>query len=229
MKNSVILTLAALMLCGCAKDDDGCNENDYYYPPRDYSHLGDMSRYDGYYWNEGKKPIVPIPNRYQVIFKSKCSRRILSEFEKHGITVDEGSCVDYELHLLPGFEIPDELKDCKWATITSESDPASVVKGLINSQHLYLIPPATKEYGASNIVYAYLEPESETESVENYAEVLGVLILEYDYFVKDYIAVTIACTNRSAGNHVQVANWLYETGEFLYAYPEMGGTELFGK
>ena len=223
MKNSVILALAALLLCGCTKDDDGCNENDYNYPPRDYSHLGDMSRYEGYYWFEGtKKTVIPIPNRYVILFKSKCSQRIMTEFEKNGIVIDDGSCGDYNLPVFPGNEIPDELKDCKFALVTADKDPASVVKGIIHSEHLYLIPPSLMELGQTNIVYVGLAPGADKKPLEKYAEELGIHLLGYDDF-GDFILASLARTNRAAGSHVQVANWLYETGEFMLAYPEMGG------
>ena len=209
MKHSVILTLAALLLCGCAKDD-----NEAYVFHNDF-----------FYYHGEKIPIRPIEDRYYVIIKAADSARILSEFELNGIVMDMDSYRVIGLNNHPRFDVPDELMDCHELVVTSSKDPAEVVSGIINSNHLYLVEHYTYEYNKSFILGVGIAKENATEalaSLKRYASQLGVYILKCTDSYGD-LALNLACTNRSAGDNVQVANWLYETGEFMFASPEMGG------
>ena len=194
MKNSVILTLAALLLCGCAKDD----ETTFVF-------------HNDYFWFNGTKaPCQPIPDRWFVIYKAADSARILSEFERLGFTYEnhrvyvEDKWID---------EYPEELHDCNQMTVTAGYDPADAVEGIVSSGNLYLLPPDKKEWGKSNNITAVVDNEAQLELLKEYSKSLRVFITDTIRF-DSFIGVFLVCTNRSAGDYVQVANWLHETGKF---------------
>ena len=200
MKNSVILTLAALLLCGCAKDD-----NEAYVFHNDF-----------FYYHGEKIPIRPIEDRYYVIIKAADSARILSEFERNGIVMDRDSYRNYEFRS-PRFNIPQELQDCSEMVVTSAKDPTEGVSGIINSNHLYLVEHYTYEDNISNGLIVGIENEKQLDVLKGYAANLKIHLVAYES-----ISAYLLCTNRSAGDNVQVANWLYETGEFMFAAPAIG-------
>ena len=235
MKPTVILTLAAALtcLCGCSKKDNAaggnppedthdCARDDEYYPPRDYSHLGDLSRFDGYYWYRGYQiPVTADKTRWYVIFKSQCSKRILAEFEQCGFEVAE-DYGDYYVYTSEGYEVPDELKDCRQLLLYADRDPAESVKGIIYSNWIYTIPPSKEVVGLTNTLIIGVESEN-LATLDRYAEELGFYLIErFD----NPIAIVGACTNRSADNHVRVANWLYNTGDFRYVQPELAAYHI---
>ncbi len=200
MKNSVILTLAALLLCGCSKDD----ETTFVF-------------HNDYFWLNGTKaPCQPIPDRWFVIYKAADSARILSEFERLGFTY-ENHRVYVEDKWIDGY--PEELHDCNQMTVTARYDPADAVEGIVSSGNLYLLPPYKNEWGKSNTISASVENESQVELMKEYAKSLNVYVVDIEDFGSIGIAVYLVCTNRSAGDYVQVANWLHETGDFIAAQP----------
>lgn len=199
MKNSVILTLAALMLCGCSKDDEAT-----------------FVFHNDYYWNNGTKiPCRPIPNRWYVIYKAADSARILSEFERLGFS--------YENHRAYGtkeasLRYPEELRNCNHMTVTASYDPADAVEGIVSSGNVYILLPSEMECGGSNFITASLNDETQLELLKEYAKSLRIFIT-YTIRFDSFIGVFLACTNRSAGDFVQVANWLHETGDFGSVHP----------
>lgn len=208
MKSSVLLSLAALLLCGCSKDDNGTY----------------VFHNDFFYYHGEKIPIRPIEDRWYVIIKTADSERILSEFERNGIVMDKDSYRDIGIDKSPWFDVPEELKDCHELVVTSSKDPAEVVSGIINSNHLYLVEHYTYEDNVSNGLSVGIAEANATEamaSLKRYVSELGVYIISCDEFYGD-LFLMLACTNRSAGDNVQVANWLYETGQFMFAAPVIG-------
>ena len=204
MKNSVILTLAALLLCSCSKDE---------------TVIPNPSTYDGYMWVDNEKfPLEILHDTHFIVFKRNDEQTVLQQLKEKGCAIVNSTYMMFTSHLYEYH--PESLKDCLCTNVKGVGNLREIPQ-LVYNTHLYRAPQTIhpyKERGASNGFYVGVNSEEDLDMVEEYARRVNAFVIRESYKLR---GVLVVCTNASAGTHVQLANWFYETGKFRYAEPEM--------
>lgn len=232
----LLFFLLVFSCCGCSDEDtiakpDGPNikpwppeGNPSVLPPLPPAVI-DIAEgeYDGYWYPDGKrKRLEAIPDKFFVIFKEADAENIYRQLSENGFSVRPGTITRYSTsnYLYDGY--PEELFDCLCMEVEG-SERIDAVEGLVYSNHLYYMPESSAPdmaVGSSNFLYLHIRSEEDIETVERHlrdlhAYAVGRKSLLFENFR------SVVCISGSAGNHVQVANWLRNTGLFAFAYPEM--------
>lgn len=228
--------LALFLCCGCGDEDpiakpDGPNikpwppeGNPSVLPPLPPAVI-DIAEgeYDGYFWpSDNRFELEVIPDKFFVIFKEADAENIYRQLSGNGFTVRPGTITRYSTSYYLDDGYPEELFDCLCMEVEG-SERIDAIKGLVYSNHLYYIPDGgdpNMAVGSSNFLYLNIRSEEDIETVEQHlrdlhAYAVGRKSLLFENFR------SVVCINGSAGNHVQVANWLRDTDLFTFAYPEM--------
>lgn len=157
-----------------------------------------------------------LSERYYIIYKSAHSATVLGQLKEKGFVVTKTR--PYTLYLPNGTSMPEILKDCQTAFISGAGDPEEI-DHLVYINHLYLFE--NTEVGESNCLYVGFDEQNEEEQLRllhEYASKLKVQVFCRGTYAPVY---TLFCTRESAGNHVEIANWFAEIGNFRYGEPEL--------
>lgn len=176
-----------------------------------------LSAQETYYWYEGTKiPLRVIGETYYISYEenTEIDNFLFSENNKDKVV---GNGV---LQLLGINYINKPLTPIHWAVVTKE-----LQKDILN---LFEIPYITPDYEAeggnvtikvSNLLYVKLKHEADYTLLEQYAAVHKTTIVGEDDSMENLFI--LLCTDISEGSAVDVANYLYETGVFEYAEPDL--------
>ena len=212
----------ALMLCliaGCSKIDPnqqkdyGFNDDFYYNifsSTTDYIHF--IPPYDKIY-------LTPCPDEYYIRFDTEHKEEVMKKLRKRGFQITRDP-VDSR-YGFDDFEIPDYLEYCSTVSVKG-SGKISDIPHVIYSNHLYKLGEAM--FGRSNrfhVFYEYEQADEQLKTIFKYAEEFKIHPIQtYKFYGTPYWLISFACTNDSAGNPVELANWFTEAG--FPAYPDNG-------
>lgn len=159
---------------------------------------------------------------YFLIVRSSDLDDAIEYLEANGFNIVKGPYRWYD-------DPAEELTDCMALTVNGKND-ISQVPGVVYSNCLYSVPvnvsPYSQMKGETNTILIKLSQypkDEQLEVLEGYASQHHLHIvkeLKYDYY-------RLACTNKSSGNIVEIANWFVEVAGFEVAYPEFEIEILF--
>lgn len=219
MKNRIhILGILILMCCiGCTQD---LTEDD---PEgsQPTTRTGSLTTTD-YYWYQGEKIGLNKDESKKYILFQQSERAALAQttnvqfVEAPQTVVLSASIRPLTANASQSLSTPAE-KELMWAVVS-----AATVQGTL-SNTLYEAPFFTlttgKEVGLSHLFYVKLKQESDRDQLISLASANRVEVLGRNEFMP--LWYTLACSNESAGNALQMANQFYETGKFASCQPDL--------
>lgn len=177
---------------------------------------------DGYYLYQGKKIyLTPVEDEYTIVFKAEDQNEVLDYLEKNGweILFDGPYGTPDQTHY--DFDVPDYVKSSVSAQIKGSGNVGMIphVYFFINAHMLQDgIQPV---YLSNSISVKYHDEESYgdrlSEALE-YAQQLKIVPVRISDLVSSKY-VKFICTNESAGNPLELANWFCEEKGFTSAEP----------
>ena len=176
-----------------------------------------LSAQDTYYWYENTKiPMKVIGKTYYISYEenAEIDNFLFSESNKDKVI---GNGV---LQLLDVNYISEPLSPIHWAVVTIE-----LKENIVKSFEIpYITPDYEVEEGKStmkvgNLLYVKLKQKEDYPLLEQYAEAHKTTIVGEDGSIKNLFV--LLCTDISKGSSVDVANYLYESGLFEYAEPDL--------
>lgn len=215
MKTRLLTLMSALFVLmvittSCGSDDDGPAENQYYW------------------FGHEKVAIQEVKGKYRIAFHSVDKEKITSELAKHGLSlVDVETGISYTSEGVTE-EAKKLFKDYLTATVNGDYDKIRAIKPYTFS----LLPYYTLiEDGRELIPYMTFDVKLKDgvtqEQLETLATTNNVILVEKSAFLDGWY--TLACTNDSKGNPVEMANLFYRSGLCEYSQPSFGGLgELHG-
>ena len=191
------------------------------------SEYEDYEFHDGYYLYNGEKQyLTPVEDEYTIVFRTEDKDQVLAYLEENGWEILLGGPSEHPWqHWIGVFGgVYDFLIHSMVAQIKGSGDIDKIPhvyfshNGCVSQNGIHLYP--------SNRVYVkYYDKESYgdrlTEALE-YARQLQITPVGISDF-EDSKYVTFLCTNNSAGNPLELANWFYEEKGFTTAEPDLWG------
>ena len=179
--------------------------------------------YDGYFYEVGRRREVEIiPDKFYIIFKEADLERMLRQLADNGFTICSDDIWRYYTKHWTHIGFPAELFDCACMEIEGSGD-IKKLDGLVYYTHLYYdrhSPYPDMVIGGSNYVSLRIFRAEDIEIVDRYARDMHFYIVERTGGIKG-LDVELVCTSESSGTHVQIANYLHETGLFDWVQPEL--------
>ena len=220
--------------CGCSDDDtiakpDGPNiitppeGNPSVLPPQPPAVI-DIAEgeYDGYFYEVGRRREGEIiPDKFYIIFKEADLERMLRQLADNDFTICSDAIWRYDTKHWTHTGFPAELFDCACMEIEGSGD-IKKLDGLVYYTHLYYDRHSAwpdMVIGSLNYVYIRIFKAEDIEIVDRYARDMHLYIINRNGGIKG-LDMTLVCTTESAGTHVQVANYLHETGLFDSVQPD---------
>lgn len=205
MKRFLALALI-LICCACEKNgpDQGYVFQDSYYISAKEKH--DLERAAGEYF---------------VIIKKKDTTGVIGRLQTEGFTVTTEP-YEWIYYTSDGYKA-DELSKCIAFTVQGHQKALNVPKA-VYSNHLYR-NESGDIVGKTNtflIKFTKNQRDAQLVKIKEYAKEYRLLILgdaSSEYF-------RLACTDKSSGNCVEMANWFVEVAGFKAAEPEFPETSI---
>jgi hypothetical protein len=183
--------------------------------------------HDGYYLYQGEKiHLTPIEDEYTIVFRTEDINEVLTFLEKNSWEILLSGPAEHPWQLWNGnFEgVYDFLKYSMVAQIKGSGD-IDKIPHVYFSHNGYVSQNGIHLYPSNKVYVKYYDKESYgdrlTEALE-YArklQITPVYITDYE----DSKYVTFLCTNNSAGNPLELANWFCEEKGFVTAEPDLWG------
>ena len=230
-----ILLLGLLGFGGCSDDDtiakpDGPNiitppeGNPSVLPPQPPAVIEIAEgEYDGYYYGSSGNAyeLENISDKFFIILKEADLKRMLRQLADNDFTICSDAIWRYDTKYWTHTGFPAELFDCVGMEIEGDGN-IEQLKDLVYYSHLYYDRNSAwpdMVIGSSNYVYLRIFRAEDIEIVDRYARDMHLYIINRNGGIKG-LDMTLVCTTESAGTHVQVANYLHETGLFDSVQPE---------
>lgn len=218
MKN-IFKILGMLFLLGCWS---GCTKdatNEEQAAGNLMTRSGALNTTD-YYWYQGEKIGLNRDNTKKFLLfeaseATSLTRSSSIQFAQQPQTVNLSSAIRTLTSTARATSLP--MKDLMWATVTS-SLPQNLAQSIIYEAPFFTTSTGI-EVGLSHLFYVKLKQESDIDglislAMNNRVEIIG----NNDYMPLWY---TLACTNESAGNALEMANKFFETGNFAACQPDL--------
>jgi len=196
-----------------------------YSPERELSAGMQISDFEvtDYYWCEGERiPIQRMDDKFYAVFYSADEERFRNELSQAGIELSSGNLPEqreFASHLFYAAGSGNRTFT-NYKTAIIEGNYENVASAL--SSALYWAPyyriADGDEIGMTEMILVKLKSTTtlaqlEKLANENYVEVLGVNEYRREWYY-------LACTNRSKGNSLEMANLFYASGLFEEAAPD---------
>lgn len=176
-----------------------------------------LSAQETYYWYENtKEPMKVLGETYYIGYEENTDidNFLSSESNKDKVLTSEVIKfwgINY---------INEPSKPIHWAVVTQE-----LKDEILESFEIPYITPDYELNGGvvnvSSLLYVKLKQEADYTLLEQYAAVHNTTIVGEDDSMKNLYV--LLCRDISEGSSVEVANYLYETGLFEYAEPDLFG------
>lgn len=205
-KKNVLVLAAILLAIGCSNPESEVFHDDYYYSDRDV-----------------KFQLQPSSDEYYLVVKTAMVESAVAELQSKGFEITEGPAGCEFYHEL--FAVPEELTGCYSICVKGACALERVNVDFIYSNCLYYGENGIL-CGKSNQFYVRYDPSDEAgqlKRIETYANQHHVHPLAV---FSDLAVIILACTDDSAGNPVEMANWFVETAGFPMAQPEYSSVSL---
>ena len=176
-----------------------------------------------YFTNNDTIYLTPCSDEYFIRFETEHKEEVMLNLRQRfqiltGPYEDEYMFVD--------FEIPDDIKNSSYVIVKGMGN-ITTVPHLIYYNHLYF-NGSGRSVGKSNslkVLYEFKQADELLKTILQHAEELKTHPIKENIIhgtrFGTIVELTIACTNNSAGNPVEIANWFVEEAGFL-DYPEGG-------
>ena len=203
------ILISAILLTACMADDP--------VQERPYGEYGTYYRGAGggvFYY------MPSVPDYHYVVFRSDLSEDVLSGLEAKGFEITEGPDYgSYASYFQDGYEIPDALTAMGAVVVHGEGSFKSV-PGLIYSSNLYYFD--LNKIGRSmtfKVVYDENDEANQIRLLNEYARKHNLIPMgkSEEYRLP---AFCLLCTDKSAGNVLEMSNWFAEEGGFIHCEPD---------
>lgn len=210
--NKLIFTVFILCLtAGCSKIDPDQNT--------------DYGFHDDYVYRKkyGNLYIIPIEDEHYIMFKVDFKDEVFAYLKKKGFEL-----LDTPFHhpdpIEHDFAIPGILNDLMSVNIKGKGH-IDKIPHLVFSNRRYIDTEGdTLNFTNKLHVKFYKEPTSLEEDDNNLYSLLMDYADEFD-IIPTHLGsggwITFACTDKSIGNPIEIANWFCEKGGFPAAEPDM--------
>jgi len=184
---------------------------------------------NNYYWYKGTKiPLILVDNKKFILFQSDNSDSTLAVLKRNEWRVIK-SDVDLTINTINPFKKSNPSEDHTWAIIEKDKvENPELFFSQFPEYMLYVSPfftsPSGDLAGLSHLFYVRLHKEQDLIQLEEFAQLHEVEILGNNYFMP--LWYTLACTKRSPGNAMEMANLFYESGKFCASEPDLMVSDL---
>lgn len=202
-----IFFIAAMLVFGSCERHDA-NDKGYVF-------------HDDFYYSYpegGKIYLTPYLNEHYIRFDTRYQTEVLGELLDRGFQLIDDPVVQNYFYG-DDFEVPEEIKYGSVVSVRGDGKIADIPH-VIYSHHLYQVNGDL--FGRSNFLTVFYDIENagtQVESLMQYAKQHALYPLSNDNYFGQML---FACTNKSSGNPVELANWFVETGGFIMAMPDSG-------
>ena len=199
----IVLIITAWSCGGFEEDRNTDPEESYYYS-------GNMQ----------KIPLIVCPDEYFIIVKAVFYDDVLSylDSKKFSVTSDVTEWGFYTKD--PEYIIPESLADCLCFSIKGSGNVKGI-PGLVYSNNIYLTSEGS-DIGRTNLFWVEYDSDNEIEQIQLIRQICGFLkLIPLGKSTMYGSWFTIACTNSSFANCLEISNWFVEKAG-LYAQPLFG-------
>jgi hypothetical protein len=225
MKKLPLLICLSVLICALGV---ACGDGDTPLPvtvdPPDIPNIpppppADMSKYDDYYMNGREKiALTKMHGMTYIVFREGDTQSVTDKIVALGAEIETLS------HLGVYFDNPEgHLTDCRWAVVSAGRDEVSKIAELIYATPIYTTS-GDSEMIVSPFLTVTLDSGSDLTRLKRLAEESKMLFTGGNKFVAGQYA--LACTGESAGNALQMVNWLYEQDMVKSAYADIFGVSI---
>lgn len=178
-----------------------------------------------YYWHNGEKVWLTIDNSKKYVLVSSSEKSSVAATLKKTDATQMFQDVVLSSRIQPSSNIRRESssnqKNLAWGTVT-ESDYTTLSR--VSAMAIVYDAPYFRntdgsELGLSHLFYVKLSKADDVELLKALAEKNRVEIVGNNEWMP--LWYTLACSNESAGNALEMANLMYESGHFESAQPDL--------
>lgn len=215
--NRLIFYLLLLSVVGCAQvhpDNPDNPDKEQPEPEVDYGF------HDEYYYTYGQKEtLTPCSDEYVIAFSSNSKDQVIDYIESCGFAYILDYPIEYKSALNVEHDIPNYMQSYMLIWLKGKADNVKLIPNVFFSDIVYRHPHESDEYRiltTNRLVVTF----DENATDENLALAMDYAVkfkIEPVYSVKNNI--WFACTDESAGNAIEIANWFCENG-FPNSQPE---------
>ena len=177
---------------------------------------------DGYYLYKGQKIyLTPIEDEYTIVFKSEDKSEVLNYLENNGWEILFDGPYESSGQNWDDFQVPDYLRYSVTAHIKGQGN-IDMIPLVYFSHNAYMSETGVQMFPTDRIYVKYYDEGVYGDRLieaQEYAKQLNIVpVSVLDLGSSKY--VTFVCTNDSAGNPLELANWFCEEKGFTTAEPE---------
>jgi hypothetical protein len=175
-----------------------------------------------YYWYRGEKqPLQLKPDKTFLLFDHQMDERSLSD----KLHVDKAKIERIKkLEPRKSSKQSGTPRNNHWAIVKSEPERLNLSAPGIIYHAPFFTGAHGRELGLSHLFYVKLRAQEDQKTLETLADQHRVEILHNNKFRP--LWYTLACSRKSTGNTLTMANLFYETGLFAAAQPDLMATAL---
>ena len=176
-----------------------------------------------YYYKDQKIPLRLNKSKLHVVSTTESSRAL--EEELQGIARVSGFGVDDAAKTLNIIDQEEAFRKQFWARLElEERDYEEVVKILQEDKNIKQVSPFFKtrdgfEAGLSHYFMVKVKEENDVKVLFELAQKHYVSVVGQNRFMPQWY--TLKCTEKTKLNALELANLFYETGQFIYAEPDL--------
>ena len=178
------------------------------------SSLDESSVNEIYYWMGGEKHYLSVDNNKEYVVLG-------SDIQENEERLLDSGSINVALNCSQSRAVSKLTRKMKWGVL--ESNSTKKTRFSYNDKYIYSSPCYKDESGAehivSNFVYIKLKQSEDSVKLISLAKQYNVEIIGENPYLKKWY--TLYCTNKSIGNSIEIANKFYETGDFIYAEPDV--------
>lgn len=207
IKRFVILAVTFSIL-GCHGIDDRIEERPH-------------GKYGSYYRGADRFLYMPSsPDEYFVVFESRMSQDVLNALKDKGFEITKEPVYGSYEHLFQdGYEVPPALTAIGAAEVCGKAHIGEI-PGLIYSCNLYYYYQWRLGYSMTfKVMYDPDNEDDQISLIKKYSEMHGLIPMGKGDTIYPSL-FRLLCTNKSAGNVLEMSNWFIEEGGFIHCEPD---------
>lgn len=180
---------------------------------------------DYFYTAEDKFYLESIDDEYFVIVKNDNKDKVINQLSMNGFVLTIEPYI-WNIPQTAYYDSLNEILDCVVFTVRGNQD-ISKITDIVYSNNLYLT--SSGEIIGDSIESNTLLVRMSQEDNSNQLNILKEYAIQHKYLIVEEMSrgfVKLACTNRTSGNSVEMANWFIEVAEFETADPVLSQPEF---